>query len=120
GLGLVFVVTALWAGPRRGVRGLALGLAGLWLIYGYWAAPEVDYGVSGQRIMATVEQRLPARMQLAMVDWRSRMILNADRPVTQFGFHTPASQQVEDAAAWLRQQPDHRRVLMTEDHDLPC
>jgi hypothetical protein len=58
--------------------------------------------------MAAVAQRMPEDGRLAIVKFKEQMALFADRPVVQFGFHTPADIQRAGARDWVRRaQPPH-------------
>jgi len=119
GTATLLAAAALLVRPPRGLLALALALAGLWLLAGWWVAPRIDPYRSGAHLMARVAAALPAGGELAMVRWREQLLLHADRPVTHFGFATPGAEQAAAAAEWLRGAPA-RRVLLPRELAAPC
>ena len=112
--GLGVVVLALTR-TRRVVIGL-LGLTSLlWLSYGLVLRPALDPSSSGRTVMLAVAERLPADAQLALVAWTEQMRLQADRPVTDFGFKASGRAQWRAAMPWLAEAPDSRWVLARTD-----
>lgn len=113
-LGLIFVLSALIARPRRGAAGLAAGIAGLWMLYGLWIYPLIDLDRSGRSVIESAMQHVKPEDELALVRWKEQIILHAGRSITHFGYKRGPSEQIADAAAWLRQAPSSRWVL-TDD-----
>jgi hypothetical protein len=70
--------------------------------------------------MAAVAERLPADAELALVAWTEQMRLQADRPVTDFGFKTSGKAQWRSGAAWLAEAPATRWVLARADTVPEC
>jgi 4-amino-4-deoxy-L-arabinose transferase-like glycosyltransferase len=83
----------------------------LWLTYGLWLAPLADTTKSGAKLMIEVEQALAPDTPLALVDWKEQTILQARRPVTNFGFLVPIEEQAAAGADWLQQHPDGRLLV---------
>ncbi|MBI2383803.1 MAG: glycosyltransferase family 39 protein [Gammaproteobacteria bacterium] len=95
--------------PARGVAAFCLLLFGAWQTYGWWAYPLLNPSRSGAGMMRAVERQMRPGEELAMLDFREQMVLQADRPVTHFGYHRVKSEEPADGAAWLRERP--RRVV---------
>lgn len=111
-LGLVAMVAAR---PKRIAAGL-LGLtAVLWTTYGVALRPALDASSSGRTVMAMVGEKLDAEAELGLVAWTEQMRLQADRPVTDFGFKASGVVQWQAAAAWLTTKPGQRWVLARRD-----
>ncbi|MET0256484.1 MAG: dolichyl-phosphate-mannose--protein mannosyltransferase, partial [Luteibacter sp.] len=53
--------------------------------------------------------------QLGLVLWREENLLQAVRPVTEFGFSRDPAEQLADARAWQAQDPAHRYLLLTAE-----
>lgn len=116
---LGFVVLALTR-TRRVVTGLLGVTSVLWLSYGLVLRPALDASSSGRTVMLAVAERLPADADLALVAWTEQMRLQADRPVTDFGFKTSGQAQWRSALPWLAEAPASRWVLALTDTIPEC
>lgn len=90
-----------------------------WLLFSTGGYALLDPARSAEGLMADVSARLTARDQLAIVDFEEQQILQADRPVTHWGFDDDRAAQVADAVAWLR-EAGGRYVLIPESASVPC
>ncbi len=111
GLGLI----ALWARSRRAALGVVLATGLLWSIYGLVFAPALDASSSASGLMKRVGERIGPDAQLGMVAWREQNLLQADRPVTEFGFKADWATQWAKAGPWVAEQPTRRWLFVLRD-----
>jgi hypothetical protein len=69
--------------------------------------------------MQRVEQAVPATRPLALVGWKEQLMLQIDRPVLHFGFRRDPAQELRDAVAWLKAEPDGQ-ILVAATRMPPC
>jgi 4-amino-4-deoxy-L-arabinose transferase-like glycosyltransferase len=120
GFGIVVLALAAWLRLRRaGVLVLVTSLL-LWNLYGWGLMPALDPYSSASAVMRQVGDRIGPEAELGMVGWREQNRLQADRPVTDFGFKKPWDLQWRDAAPWLAQVPERRWLLVMEPALSPC
>lgn len=117
GIGFLALIVV---GPRRGLVGLLTVLSAVWLIVGFWVYPSLNDIRSGKFLMATIGDQLATDAQLAIVDWREQMVLQADRPILHFGYRTAAQSQAEQVADWLSIAGPSDRALVPEKNLAPC
>jgi len=118
--GLLGLGAVLVANTRRVVPGLLALTALVWGVYGLVLRPALDPSSSGRTVMTTVAERLPADAELALVAWTEQMRLQADRPVTDFGFKASGKAQWRAAVPWLSEAPATRWVLARTDTIPDC
>ena len=125
--GLGWLVFALWRRqPRRGLEALGGLLGTFWILYGVMGYPLLDPVRSTAALMTRVADQLPADAELGLVGWKEQIVLHADRPVTHWGFFpdhksgAAADPQEQWAAGWLAEAPEHRWLLIADDHLAPC
>jgi len=116
GLGLI----AGWMRLRRAALGVVLATAWLWTVYGGVFATALDPYSSAAALMQRVGQRIGPDAQLGMVAWREQNLLQADRPVTEFGFKADWATQWRKAGPWLAADPQHRWLFVLSDALSPC
>lgn len=106
--------TALLAGARRGFLAWAATLAILCWIQGLWINPQLDASRSGRDFMRRVEAHVPSSAELGLVGYREQFLLQATRPVVNFGHRRwrEGRREAEDAALWLDARAD--RVLLVD------
>ncbi|MDG2524930.1 glycosyltransferase family 39 protein [Stenotrophomonas sp. HITSZ_GD] len=114
-LGVGLGVIAAWARSRRAALGVVLSTAWLWSIYGLVFAPALDASSSSAGLMRRVGERIGPDAQLGMVAWREQNLLQADRPVTEFGFKADWPTQWAKAGPWLAAQPTHRWLFVLRE-----
>ncbi|MBD8525243.1 ArnT family glycosyltransferase [Pseudomarimonas arenosa] len=90
----------------------------VWISYGLLLGPALDASSSGKQLMAEVGERLPAEAELGIVDLKEQLLLQADRPVQDFGYRQPLAAQWVGAVEWLNHAPQ-RRWLLVRKADLP-
>lgn len=105
---------------RRAGLALLASFAGVWLLWGLWAAPLLARASSQAPLVQRVEQAIGPDAELALVAWKEELPLAFERKVTDFGFVTPWHQQLADAIRWQEQAPEHRWVLILSDVMTPC
>lgn len=118
--GVLGLVAMGVARTQRVVPGLLAVTAIVWTTYGVVLRPALDPSSSGRTVMAAVAASLPAEAELALVAWTEQMRLQADRPVTDFGFKASGKAQWRRASGWLAAAPDTRWVLARTDTVPAC
>ncbi|MEM9305464.1 MAG: dolichyl-phosphate-mannose--protein mannosyltransferase, partial [Pseudomonadota bacterium] len=91
----------------------------IWLVLGLVIYPGINDYKSGRGLMLAVEEQLAPEQPLALVDWKEQTILQARRPVTNFGFLVPRDQQISDGIAWLNAHPRGRLLVQGRSMN-PC
>lgn len=120
-LGFTLVaLVAMAAARRRIVVALVAVTAALWTMYGMGVMPALSPDSSAQALMQRVGRRIGPDAELAMLGWREQHLLQADRPVTEFGFRQPWADQWQHAHAWLLEAPDRRWLFLRKDAIGPC
>jgi 4-amino-4-deoxy-L-arabinose transferase-like glycosyltransferase len=121
---LAFAVSAwiviVWMRLRRIGAAVVLVTAALWLTYGVGLAPTLDADSSARGLMQRVAQRIGPDAQLGMVAWREQNLLQADRPVTDFGFKRDPQAQWAEAGPWLAGDPGKRWIFVLDKAVSPC
>ena len=69
--------------------------------------------------MATLEQRLPASVELGLLDFKEQFLLYARRPLTHFSYLAPLAEQERNAWQWMRERPG-RWLLLPGSDRLTC
>jgi len=120
GVGVLFVLAAMWFRPRRGALALLVGLGAAWTGWSVSTYPLLNDNQSVRSLMRSADARIGPDGELALVEWREELLLQARRPPVEFGFSRPAAQQMRDALAWQEQAPGRRWVLVDSDALGPC
>ena len=120
GFGVAVFAILSWARLRHVGSALVLATAALWLVYGMGLAPALDADSSSRGLMQRVGQRIGPDAQLGMVAWREQNLLQADRPVTDFGFKQSWEAQWAEAGPWLAADPTRRWVFVLDQAVSPC
>ncbi len=105
---------------RRVALALIAVTAALWTVYGVGLMPALSPGSSAKVLMDRVGQSIDLDAELAMLGWREQHLLQADRPVTEFGFKRPWVEQWQQAHAWLLQAPERRWLFLRKEAIGPC
>lgn len=119
GFALVAVVVMV-AARRRIVVALVAVTAALWTAWGMGFMPALSPDSSARALMQRVGERIGPDAELAMLGWREQHLLQADRPVTDFGFKRPWVEQWQHAHAWLVAAPDRRWLFLRKQAIGPC
>lgn len=111
---------AAWTRARRAGLGVVLGTAWLWTIYGTMLATALDPSSSASALMRRVGERIGPEAELGMVAWREQNLLQADRPVVDFGYKADWDSQWRQAGPWLAQAPQQRWLFVLDQALSPC
>lgn len=109
----------LWLRLRRAPLAL---LVVLWVgvvVQGWWINPLLDESRSFRHFMQQVQTAVGPQRELGLVNYREQFLLQATRPVVNFGHRRwrEGAQEPRDAARWLNAAPG--RVLLVEGALLP-
>lgn len=100
----------------RGFATYFVAISAIWIIaFGFWGYPLVNDASSARGVMARVNALVPAQDELALVAWKEQNLLQAGRPVREWGFLTDWDTQRREAQSWLAQAPDKRWIFILED-----
>jgi 4-amino-4-deoxy-L-arabinose transferase-like glycosyltransferase len=113
------VVAALVAGAGRGLIAWALTI--VCAVQGLWVNPQLDAERSGRAFIEHVEATLPSGVEFGVVGYREQFLLQATRPVVNFGHRRWAEgrAEAEDAALWLNAKAG-RWLLVDAAHRAAC
>jgi 4-amino-4-deoxy-L-arabinose transferase-like glycosyltransferase len=114
-VGVGFFVAAAVFRPRRGIGALLCGMALGWVIWPLGTYPLLNMNQSARTVMAVADDAIGADGQLGLVAWREENLLQARRPVAEFGFSRAAADQLADARAWQAADPAHRFIFANDD-----
>ncbi|MBB3832005.1 4-amino-4-deoxy-L-arabinose transferase-like glycosyltransferase [Xanthomonas arboricola] len=120
GLGMAGFAAVAWSRGQRAGTALVVMTAALWTVYGLGLMPALDPYSSSARLMQRVGQRIGPDAQLGMLAWREQNLLQADRPVTDFGFKASWQQQWAHAGPWLAQAPQKRWLFVLKQAVPAC
>jgi 4-amino-4-deoxy-L-arabinose transferase-like glycosyltransferase len=120
GVGVLFVLAAAWFRPRRGVLALLVRLGAAWVGWSLSTYPLLNDNQSVRALMRSADATIGPDGELALVQWREELLLQAQRPPVEFGFLRPPAQQMRDALAWQAQAPQRRWILVNSDALGPC
>jgi 4-amino-4-deoxy-L-arabinose transferase-like glycosyltransferase len=120
GLGLAGLALAAWGRLRRIGVALSLFMGLLWMVHGIGLAPALDRSSSARGLMAEVGRQIDSRAELGLLAWNEQQMLQADRPVVDFGYRQPWHRQWQRATAWLAAAPERRWILLPEPALGPC
>lgn len=120
-LGFSLAALVLMVIARRRIAFAVVAVtAALWSVYGVGLMPALSPGSSAKALMDRVSQTIDLDAELAMLGWREQHLLQADRPVTEFGFKRPWVEQWQQAHAWLLQAPTRRWLFLRKEAIGPC
>jgi 4-amino-4-deoxy-L-arabinose transferase-like glycosyltransferase len=119
-LGMTLLGILAWSRLRHVGAALVLCTSAVWIAYGIGLAPTLDADSSARGVMQRAAQEIGPDAQLAMVAWREQNLLQADRPVMDFGFKQPWHVQWAEAGPWLVQDPARRWVFVLDKALSPC
>ncbi|KGK58727.1 membrane protein [Xanthomonas cannabis pv. phaseoli] len=112
GLGMVGFAAVAWSRGQRAGTALVVMTAALWTVSGLGLMPALDPYSSSARLMQRVGQRIGPDAELGMLAWREQNLLQADRPVTDFGFKASWQEQWAKAGPWLAQAQERRWLFV--------
>ena len=120
-IGFAAIAMVVMIVARRQVAvALVAVTAALWTAYGMGFMPALSPDSSAKALMQRVGERIGPDAELALLGWREQHLLQADRPVTEFGFKRPWVEQWQHARAWLLEAPDRRWLFLRKDAIGPC
>lgn len=119
-LGVLTLVLVMWAQLQRVGPALVVFTAALWTTYGLGLAPAIDADSSARALMQKVAARIGPDAELGMVGWREQHLLQAGRPVTDFGYKNSLDEQWRQAAPWLLQRPAQRWLFVGQEALTRC
>ncbi|MDF4004414.1 glycosyltransferase family 39 protein [Luteibacter sp. PPL552] len=114
-VGAGFLLSAVIFRPRRGVVALLGGIALGWILWPVTTYPLLDGNQSARQLMTRADEAIGPDGQLGLVSWREEILLQARRPVAEFGFARDAALQLRDARAWQAADPAHRWILINDE-----
>ncbi|MCC7632710.1 ArnT family glycosyltransferase [Stenotrophomonas rhizophila] len=120
GAGILLAALVLWLRQRRAGLVVVVTSFLLWNLYGWGLMPALDPYSSASALMQRVGQRIGPQAELGLVAWREQNLLQADRPITEFGFKRPWDAQWRLAGPWLAQAPQRRWLLVLDAAMSPC
>lgn len=120
GLGVVGLAAIAWSRGKRTGTAVVVVTAALWSVYGLGLMPALDPYSSAARLMQRVGQRIGPEAELGMLAWREQNMLQADRPVTDFGFKASWQQQWAKAGPWLAHAPERRWLFVLKQAVPAC
>jgi hypothetical protein len=119
--GAIGLVLVLLARPRHGVLGFFGASLPVWLlVFGLWGYPLLDGANSSSALMHKAGAMIGSQAELGMVGWKEQNLLQAERPVTEWGFRQPWHVQRAAAREWLAEAPSRRFVLVRGEALGPC
>ena len=114
-IGTIATIAALAARPRRAPLAWFAFAFATWTLYGLWGYPAFDAARSAREVMQRAGELAGPRAEIALVGWREQHLLQADRPVVEFGFSRPLAEQRAAALRWLAASPARRRVFFVDE-----
>ena len=119
-LGLAGLALAAWGRLQHTAAALVLFTGALWAIYGLGFAPALNATSSARALMQKVGARIGPDAELGMLAWQEQNLLQADRPVAEFGFRQPWHEQWREAHDWLLAAPERRWLFVRDEALSPC
>jgi 4-amino-4-deoxy-L-arabinose transferase-like glycosyltransferase len=111
---------ATWFRVRRGAHALLAALAGIWLLWSFWAYPLLNDSNSAAGVMQKADALVGAEGELALVAWKEQNLLMVDRSAVEFGFVKPWHEQLAAAIRWQEEKPQTRWVFVLANAMAPC
>jgi 4-amino-4-deoxy-L-arabinose transferase-like glycosyltransferase len=100
---------------RRGFVTYLATISAIWIIaFGVWGYPLVNDASSARGVMQRVATIVPPGDELALVAWKEQNLLQADRPVREWGFLTDWDTQRREAQTWLLGAPERRWLFILD------
>jgi hypothetical protein len=118
--GIVGLLLLGWGRLKDSSMTVVLFTAVLWTTYGLGLAPSLDATSSAKALMMRVGVRIGPQAELGMIAWREQNLLQADRPVVDFGFKQSWQSQWDQASRWVIESPQHRWLFVLEEALSPC
>ncbi len=119
-VGGVGLLAAALCRVRGALIACALLLVAMWTGYGLVAHIALDGSSSSRDLMLAARAQAGANVTLGLVDWKEQNLLQADGPVTEFGFLAKEPLQLQRGKAWLAADPSSRRLFAPRSGWLQC
>lgn len=119
-IGLTMLAAAAWFRVQLAATAVAVATLALWSGYGVGIAPVLDADSSGRELMEEARVLAGPATAIGLVHWTEQMMLQAQGPVTEFGFKATLVDQWREGVAWLREEPSQRRLLTQGDSLAYC
>jgi 4-amino-4-deoxy-L-arabinose transferase-like glycosyltransferase len=120
GVGMIGLTSALVFRTRRVLLSCTAMFGLLWVGYGLVLHPVLDGASSSKTIMQQARALAGANTMIGLVDWKEQNLLQAQGPVTEFGFLKLPTEQLWLARQWLQQSPSQRVLLVQATEALKC
>lgn len=102
----VFGLLVLAIFRKQTIKMYSIYIVGLWLSYGFWAAPMVDKAMSTEPMMDAIARIVPKQAELGLVGMREKLLLHTQWETIHFGHHRPKQEQQQAAINWIGQNPN--------------
>ncbi len=114
-IALAGLVALVWFRWQRATLALLVTLWAAVIVQGWWINPLLDESRSFRHFMQQVQLATGPEHELGLVNYREQFLLQATRPVVNFGHRRwrEGGQEPRDAARWLNAAPG--RVLLVEE-----
>jgi 4-amino-4-deoxy-L-arabinose transferase-like glycosyltransferase len=119
-MGAGFLAAVGWMRMRRGVGALLIGTAIAWVGWSLLVYPQFNDSESTIGLMRKVDRIAGADGEVGMIAWREENLLQAQRPVQEFGFNQAWPVQTDRALSWQAQSPEHRWIFINGNALWPC
>jgi len=87
----------------------------LWLLYSSWGYQMLANVKTPKNIYQAMQTKVAADAELVLIDFAEQFVLFSPYPITHFGYHTPAKQQIAAAYQW---QANHPKAVVLMDNQL--
>ncbi len=111
GMGTVMLTVLLLRPMGRAEFRAYSALTVFWVGISLVAMPVLDGSSSARELMTEVGRRIGPDAELAVVSFKEQDLLQADRPVVDFGYKQSRQIQWQRAVAWMQVAPEKRHVL---------
>jgi len=104
---------------KQSLKLYSVFIVGLWMSYGFWAAPMADKAMSTQPMMRAIAQVIAKDAELGLVGMREKLLLHTQWKTTHFGHHRPKQEQQQGAINWIKNKPN-RYLLVSSQYLNDC
>jgi 4-amino-4-deoxy-L-arabinose transferase-like glycosyltransferase len=117
-IGTLGLSAALLLRVARAPAAVGVLLVVLWCGYGFVAHPVLDASSSASGLMLRARALAGPDATIGLVAWKEQTLLQARGPTVEFGFRKPADAQLREGVAWLRGDPAHRMLMLSQPQKL--
>jgi len=115
----VFGILIVASFRKQVIKMFSIFIIGLWLSYGFWAAPLADKAMSTKPMMEAISQIVPEQAELGLVGMREKLLLNSQWHTVHFGYHSAKSDQQQAAINWIGQD-SNKYLLINHQYSNDC